>query len=173
MVVSWCLLCLFSSCLLCLVLSLGNIEKNLETSPLHSPFRYLHTLMRSPVSLLFSRLKNPSSLSLFSRKLQGHNHFWEPSLGSLVCSCLTWTEKPWAMQRACVILMREFLTFFCVREGWMQQNAWSEATFKISISPTLNKFFLPVGLLWLTPRPAPSSNSLTPTPAGPRIEWEE
>lgn len=38
----------FSLCSLLLVLSLGITEKTLTPSSLHSPFRYLYTLMRSP-----------------------------------------------------------------------------------------------------------------------------
>ena len=49
-----------------LVLSLGTTEKNLAPSSQHPPLRYLYTLMRSPLGLLFSRLNRPSSLSLSS-----------------------------------------------------------------------------------------------------------
>lgn len=116
MVLRWCLLCLHSSCLLCLVLSLGSTGKGLEQPPLHSPFRYLHILMRSPASLLPSRLSNPSSLNLFSRKFQGLNRFWGSSLGSLFCTCLACAGKPRAGHSACMTLMREFQTSATVNE---------------------------------------------------------
>jgi len=51
----------FNLCLLPLVLSLGTTEKSLDPSSLQLLFRSLYTLTRCPLSLLFSRLKNPSS----------------------------------------------------------------------------------------------------------------
>jgi len=54
---------MFSLCPLPLVLSLGTTEKILGPSSWYPPFRYLCTLMRSLLSLLFSRLNSPSSLS--------------------------------------------------------------------------------------------------------------
>ena len=56
----------FSFCPLCLVLSLGIIEKSLAPSSLYLPFRYLYALMRTLLSLAFSRLNSLSSLSLSS-----------------------------------------------------------------------------------------------------------
>ena len=53
---------------LLLVLLLGTIEKSLASPFLHPPFRYLYTLMRSPLSLLFSKLTSSSSLSFSSQK---------------------------------------------------------------------------------------------------------
>lgn len=43
----------FNLCLLSLVLPLAINEKSLAQSSLHSPIRYLHTLIRSPLRLLF------------------------------------------------------------------------------------------------------------------------
>lgn len=60
----WSLSCLCGSCPLHLILSLGITENKLKPSPLCPPFRYLHTLMRSPVSFFFFRLKCSISLSL-------------------------------------------------------------------------------------------------------------
>ena len=59
----WNLLC-FNWCPLPLLLPLGTTEKSLALPFLHHPFRHLYTLIRSTVSLLFSRLISPSSLSL-------------------------------------------------------------------------------------------------------------
>ena len=59
------LLC-FSFCPLPLVLSLGTTEKSLAPSSLHFAFSYLYTLIRSALSLLFSRLNSPSALGLSS-----------------------------------------------------------------------------------------------------------
>lgn len=55
---------LLCCCVLPLVLSLGSSEKTLDPSCLHPPFRYLDTLMRCPLSRLFTRLNSPSSFNL-------------------------------------------------------------------------------------------------------------
>lgn len=55
-------------CPLSLVLASGTTERSLALCPLHFSFRYLQTLMRTPFSLLLSRLKSPISLSLSSEK---------------------------------------------------------------------------------------------------------
>lgn len=47
---------------------LGATEKSLASFSLHSPFRYLWTLMMSPLSLLFSRLNSANSLSPSSQE---------------------------------------------------------------------------------------------------------
>ena len=57
------LLC-FSLCPLPFYLSLGTTGKSLAPSSCHSLFRYLHTLIRFPLSLLFARLNSPNSLNL-------------------------------------------------------------------------------------------------------------
>jgi len=44
-------------------LSLGTTEKSLAPSSLYLPFRYLYTLINDALSLLFSRLNSPRSLS--------------------------------------------------------------------------------------------------------------
>jgi len=56
----------FGVCLWPLVPSLGTTEKSLALASLYPPFRYLYTLMRSLLSLFFSWLNSPSSLSLSS-----------------------------------------------------------------------------------------------------------
>ena len=56
------LLC-FSLCPLPLVLLLGATEKSLVPSSLHPLFRYLHTLIRCPLSLFLSWLNSLSQLS--------------------------------------------------------------------------------------------------------------
>ena len=63
----WNHLC-FSLCPLLLVVSLGTTENILIWWSCHPPFGHLYTFMRSTLSLLFSRLNNPSSLSLSSQK---------------------------------------------------------------------------------------------------------
>ena len=55
----------FSLCPLLFVLLLGTTEKSLSLPSLHPPFRFLYALMRCHLSLPFSRLNSPSSLSLF------------------------------------------------------------------------------------------------------------
>lgn len=55
---------LFNLCLLPLVLSPATTEENLAPSSSFPHIRYLYTLVRCPLSLLFSRLKSPSSLGL-------------------------------------------------------------------------------------------------------------
>lgn len=55
----WNFLC-FSTWPLLLILSLGT-EKSLAPLPWHPPLRYLYTLMRSPLRLLFCRPNRPSS----------------------------------------------------------------------------------------------------------------
>lgn len=80
--VSWCwsLLC-FSLCQLSLVLSLGTAEDP-GSSSLHAPFRVLYTVMRSCLSLLFSRPN--SSLSsqplLTGEMVQLLDHLCGPSV---------------------------------------------------------------------------------------------
>lgn len=51
-----------------LVLSLDITEKSLALSSFHPPSGYLYTLMRSPLSLLISRLNSPISLSFPPQK---------------------------------------------------------------------------------------------------------
>lgn len=53
-------------CLLLLVLPLGKTAKRLTPSSLHPSFRYLYILMRSPLSSLFSGLKQFQSSQPFS-----------------------------------------------------------------------------------------------------------
>ena len=53
-------------CPLTLLLSPGTTENSLAPSSLHPSFRSLYKLMRFPLSLLYSRLKNLRFLSLFS-----------------------------------------------------------------------------------------------------------
>ena len=65
LVFSWSFLC-FSLCPLPLVLSLGTTGKSLAPSSWPPPCRYLEAFLRSPRSLLFSRLNKPSYLSLSS-----------------------------------------------------------------------------------------------------------
>lgn len=52
----------------CPVTSLDTTEKSLSPSSLQPPFRNLYALVRSPLSLLFSKLNSPSFLSLFSQE---------------------------------------------------------------------------------------------------------
>ena len=59
----WNILC-FSLWPLPLVLALSTIEKALAPSSLHSPFRYVSTLIEFSLSLTFSRLNSPSCPSL-------------------------------------------------------------------------------------------------------------
>lgn len=54
----------FSLCPLAFILSLGTTEKSLGTSGLLQSIRYLWTLVRSMLSLCYSRLNNLSFLSL-------------------------------------------------------------------------------------------------------------
>lgn len=51
------------------VLTLGTTQKSLALSSLLSLIRYLYTLIRFPLSLLYSRLSSPSNigLSLYNR----------------------------------------------------------------------------------------------------------
>lgn len=56
----------FSLCPLPLVLSLVTTEKSLSQSASLHPTSYLCTLIRSPLSLFFSRLNNPSASFCFS-----------------------------------------------------------------------------------------------------------
>lgn len=48
-------------------------EKSLAPFPLQPPFRYLYTLIRFPMSVLFSRQNGANSVSL-SETLQSLNH---------------------------------------------------------------------------------------------------
>lgn len=99
---------MFWQCLLCyscpfpLVLSLDIIEKSLAPS-LNPPFKYLYTLERSPLSLLFSRLISLSSLNLSSQeRCSSPSRLW-PFVGlSSPRPCLPctgesriWTQHMW------------------------------------------------------------------------------
>ena len=82
------LLC-FSLCPLPLILSLGTVEKSLALFSLYPPFRYLYTLIRSPLSYLLSRLNGPRSLRVFLKGVVLQ------SLNNLVrlCPCLSCTKE--------------------------------------------------------------------------------
>lgn len=56
----------FILCTLPLLSSLGTLGKSIILSFLQHSFRYLYMLVRSPLSLHFSRLNWPSFLSLYS-----------------------------------------------------------------------------------------------------------
>lgn len=71
----------FGLCLL--FLWLATTKTSLHSHTLQPPLRYLHRFIRSFLSLLFSRLNGPSSLSLPS-------HMWYPSPSSTLVS-LCWT----------------------------------------------------------------------------------
>jgi len=76
------LLC-FVLCPLPLVLSLDTTEKSLAPSSLHPPFRYLHTLIRSPLSLLQVKQSQLFQPFLTEEMLQSLNHLCGPLLDSL------------------------------------------------------------------------------------------
>lgn len=72
-----------------LVLSLDISEKSLALSSFHPPFGYLHTLMRSPLSLFISRLNSPIFLSLSPQKK------CSSSLNILAMAfCWSWSNMP-------------------------------------------------------------------------------
>jgi len=76
------LLC-FSLCPLPLVLSLGTTEKYLSLSSLHSPFRYLCTLIRSSLRLLQAEQSQLPQPFIMGEMLQSLNHLCGPLLDSL------------------------------------------------------------------------------------------
>uniref|UniRef100_A0A8C3JB82 Symplekin n=1 Tax=Calidris pygmaea TaxID=425635 RepID=A0A8C3JB82_9CHAR len=89
-----------SLCPLPLVLSLGTTEKSPAPSSFNPPFRSLSAFRRSPLSLLLSRLKSPSSLSLSSSGRCSNPLIifdalrWTLSSSSL--SLLNWGAQNWS-----------------------------------------------------------------------------
>ena len=72
--------------------SLGTTGKSLAPSSLQPPFRPFYTLIRSPLSLLFTRLNSPSLLSLSSEE--------RCSSASDIFMALCWT-----LSRTCISLL--------------------------------------------------------------------
>ena len=67
LMIRWNLLC-SSLCPLPLALVLSTSEKSTATSSLQPPFRYLYTLFRPALNLVFSSLNSPSSPSFSSQE---------------------------------------------------------------------------------------------------------
>ena len=82
---SWCSERNFCVLVLPLILSLGTTEESLAPSSLHSPFSYLYTLIKRPLSLLFSYSEESQLFQLFliCQLLQSLRHLCGPFLGSL------------------------------------------------------------------------------------------
>uniref|UniRef100_A0A8B9QH24 Glycoprotein endo-alpha-1,2-mannosidase n=2 Tax=Apteryx owenii TaxID=8824 RepID=A0A8B9QH24_APTOW len=100
----WNFLC-FSLCPLPLILSLGTTEKSLAPSSLDPPIRYLYLLIRISLSLLFSRLNRPSSLSFFSYK--------QCSSPLIVFVALCWTCSS-----------RSVSVLYWGAQNWTQYSRW-------------------------------------------------
>ena len=107
----WSLLCLCSSCPLCLVLSLGTIAKECLLCALPSGI-CIHWWGPHEPSLLQAAHFHLSQPCLLGEMLQPHNHLGGPSLYSPVCPCLSCIGDPRTGHSTHVIIMREFQTFF-------------------------------------------------------------
>ena len=132
---SWNFLC-FSLCPLPLVLSLGTTGKSLAPSSWHPPCRYLEALVRSPLSLLFSRLKDSLGHGLCDTSpctLNSHVSF--------LASLSVWDPIPVERQD---LLLVEIIFCYWAPEGW--RTGWC---------PLVNGS-------WLTPSPTAASS---PAPA--------
>jgi len=76
------------------VFLLGTTEKSLTPFSLHPPFKYVHTFMGSPLSLLFPRLNSPSSPFSSRRDTPVlYSSLWHFAWLSAVSPCLSCTGE--------------------------------------------------------------------------------
>ena len=138
------LLC-FSLCPLTLVLSLGNTEKSLAPSPLHSATRYLYTQMRFPPEpsllqteqLIFSYKRCSRPLITFMALC------W--TLSS-VCMSLLWARVQNWTHTGLIQFTLMSKTITCNSQVYMCSCIFSESL--SSISPW--SLLLSIGITWLT-----------------------
>lgn len=147
-----------SVCGHCLVSFLGNAEKSLAVFST-SCFRYLHTLMRSLLSLLFFGLISHSSLSQafhICEMLQFLNHFCGPEQESPVCLCFSCTVGSSTLGAASLVLSRG--------EGLLPFTYWQYFANFPSLSTSLWMTARPSGV-WTDPPSFISTNLLRVHPA--------